>query len=181
MYRIPFYNVMMSKTGSETLLAGYIDSGVQEGIYTSDKQLFYRWLDRISPDYDTRKMENTLDKIERTVPKIPQTIDAHLVPVGNGIFNRKTNELEEFSPDKVYLSKIETNYVEDAKNPTYTFADGVEWDVDSWIRSIASNDPEIEKLLWEVISDFVQSNYTRNKSIFLYSDKGNNGKGTYGE
>lgn len=180
-FRIPFYNIMMSKSGSETLLSAYISKGKNRGIYTSDKEYFSYLIDKISPTFSPLLIGYTLNKIERVVPKVAQTTDAHLVPVGNGVYNRNTNELEEFSPDKVYLSKIETNYVEDAKNPTYTFADGVEWDVDSWIRSIASDDPEIEKLLWEVISDFVQSNYTRNKSIFLYSDKGNNGKGTYGE
>ena len=180
-FRIPFYNVMMSKSGSETLLSAYISKGKNRGIYTSDKEYFSYLIDKISPTFSPLLIGYTLNKIERVVPKVAQTTDAHLVPVGNGVYNRNTNELEEFSPEKVYLSKIETNYVEDAKNPTYTFADGVEWDVDSWIRSIASDDPEIEQLLWEVISDFVQSNYTRNKSIFLYSDKGNNGKGTYGE
>ena len=180
-FKFPFYNVMMSKSGGETLLSVYVASGVDEGIYISNTEYFEELIDRVSPTYSPRLIDYTLNKIRRVVPKVQQTIEAHLVPVGNGIYNRKTNELEPFSPNRVYLSKIATNYVEDAKNPTYTFADGVKWDVDSWIRSIASDDPEIEILLWEVISDFVQSNYTRNKSIFLYSDKGNNGKGTYGE
>src|SRR5699024_232882 len=40
--------------------------------------------------------------------------------------------------------------------------------------------PETEELLWQVASDFFQPNYTREKSIFFYSEKGNNGKGTFG-
>lgn len=180
-FKIPFFNILTAKTGEETILGSYVDKGPKKGVYTTDKQYFEELIDDIAPSYSPRLIEYTLNKIRRVVPKVNQSRSAHLVPVGNGIFNRKTKELEPFSSDKVYLSKIKTNYVEDAKNPTYTFGDGVMWDVDSWINSIASNDSEIDLLLWQVISDFVQSNYTRNKSIFLYSEKGNNGKGTYGE
>lgn len=180
-FKIPFFNILTAKTGEETILGSYVDEGPKKGVYTTDKQYFEELIDDIAPSYSPRLIEYTLNKIRRVVPKVNQSRSAHLVPVGNGIFNRKTKKLEPFSPQKVYLSKIKTNYVEDAKNPTYTFGDGVQWDVDSWINSIASNDSEIDLLLWQVISDFVQSNYTRNKSIFLYSEKGNNGKGTYGE
>ena len=180
-FKIPFFNILTAKTGEETILGCYVDQGLKTGVYTTDKQYFEELIDAIAPSYSPRLIEYTLNKVRRVVPKVHQSRSAHLVPVGNGVFNRKTKELEPFSSEKVYLSKIQTNYVENAKNPTYTFADGVKWDVDSWIHSIASYDPEIDLLLWQVISDFVQSNYTRNKSIFLYSEKGNNGKGTYGE
>ncbi len=180
-HRYPFFNVLMAKSGEESILAGYQPSGINKGTYTTNREYFEKLIDTIAPTYSPRLIDYTLNKIERVVPMVNQTMDPHLVAVGNGIFNRETHELQPFTHEKVYLSKIATNYVEDAKNPTYTFTDGVKWDVDSWIHSIASNDPEIDLLLWQVISDFVQSNYTRNKSIFLYSEKGNNGKGTFGE
>lgn len=180
-YKIPFYNILTAKTGEESILGCYVDFGTKKGVYTTDRQYFEELIDNIAPTYSPRLIDYTLNKIERVVPRTHQSRSAHLVPVGNGVFNRKTKTLEPFNSDKVYLSKIQTPFVENVKNPTYTFGDGVKWDVESWLRSIASNDPEIEMLLWEVISDFVQSNYTRNKSIFLYSEKGNNGKGTYGE
>lgn len=181
LHRFPFYNVRMAKSGEESILAGYQSDGHNMGTYTANREYFEKIIDTVAPTYSPRLIDYTLNKIERVVPSVHQTADPNLVAVGNGIFNRKTKELEPFTSERVYLSKIATNYVEDAKNPTYTFADGVKWDVDSWINSIASEDPEIELLLWQVVSDFVQSNYTRNKSIFLYSEKGNNGKGTFGE
>lgn len=180
-HRYPFYNIIMAKSGEESILAAYQDSGDHKGTYTTDQEYFESLIDIVAPTYSPRLIDYTLNKIQRVVPKVHQTTEPNLVPVGNGIFNRQTKELEDFSPDRIYLSKIKTNYLENVKNPTYTHSDGVEWDVDSWIRSIGSDDPEIELLLWQVVSDFVQSNYTRNKSIFLYSEKGNNGKGTYGE
>src|SRR5699024_9537717 len=39
---------------------------------------------------------------------------------------------------------------------------------------------EIVKLLWQVINDSIQGNYSRKKAIFLVGD-GNNGKGTFQE
>lgn len=58
--------------------------------------------------------------------------------------------------------------------------DGVLWDVDSWIDELVEA-PEIATLIWQVISDALQPNVCRGKSIWFYSSKGNNGKGTVGQ
>lgn len=180
-HRVPIFNIQMSKGGDETLLGAYHQEGLHKGTYDTNPRYLRELVDNISPKYTSYYFQETLEKMEIIVPTVLQTTEPHLVPVLNGIYNKKTKELEPFSSEYIYLSKIHTKYNEKAKNPTYTHADGVKWDVESWMLSIASNDPEIELLLWEVIADFIQSNYTRNKSIFLYSEKGNNGKGTYGE
>src|SRR5699024_7541101 len=68
-----------------------------------------------------------------------------------------------------------TPYVETDFSPVF---DG--WDVDSWLNSIACGDKEIVHLLWQVINDALNGNYSRKKAIFLVGD-GNNGKGTFQE
>ena len=180
-YKYDLRNIMMTSDPNETLLGAYHTKGDKEGIYDTSNKHLRQLILQISPGYTNYLVNETLSKVEDIVPIVEQSTYSHIVPVNNGLFNKRTKELEPFTEERVYLSKIKTDYKKNVKNPTYTFADGVEWDVVSWIKEIGSNDPEIENLLWEVTSDFVQSNYTRNKSIFLYSEKGNNGKGTFGE
>src|SRR5699024_5110592 len=91
------------------------------------------------------------------------------------VFNLKTKTLEPFSPEYVFTTKISTPYIENPVNPVI---DG--WDVENWLNSIACEDSEIETLLWQVINDSLNGNYSRKKTIFLIGG-GNNGKGTFQE
>src|SRR5699024_7983881 len=106
---------------------------------------------------------------------IPSLHDALPISVQNGVFNLKTKQLEPFTPDYVFTTKIETSYKENPINPIING-----WDVETWLQSIASNDSEIVHLLWQVINDALNGNYSRKKAIFLVGD-GNNGKGTFQE
>src|SRR5699024_7999070 len=112
--------------------------------------------------------------LSNTAERVEQTKDRYLIPVNNGIFNLKTKQLQSFDPKYVFTSKIDTDYIENAKHPE--FEDG--WNVDDWLMEIANNDVEIYNLLWEVISDSINGNYSRKISIWLVGD-GSNGKGTY--
>lgn len=62
----------------------------------------------------------------------------------------------------MFTTKITTPYIENPVNPVLD-----DWDVVSWIQSIACGDVEIEKLLWQVLNDALNGNYSRRKSIFL--------------
>ncbi|MEL3747513.1 nucleoside triphosphatase, partial [Staphylococcus borealis] len=72
-----------------------------------------------------------------------------------------------------FTSKICTNYVENAELCSID-----NWNFDSWLDEIACHDIEVYTLLWQVINDCLNGNYTRKKAIFLVGD-GNNGKGTF--
>ena len=179
MYRFKFFNVYTDKGHVNTQLAMYIESGEDKGIYSTNIDLMEKQLFRIAPTFEIRHRKEVLANISLTVPDVGQTEHADLVPVNNGVFDKKAQELRPFSPKFVFLSKLGTNYNPDAKKPLYTFSDGVQWTPDELFQ-VASDDPETEKLLWQVASDFFQPNFTREKSIFFYSEKGNNGKGTFG-
>ena len=116
--------------------------------------------------------KNVVEIIKTLVPLKEQLQNKNLIPVENGIFNLRTKELEPFSADYVITSKIATAYNPNAKIPPY-------FDVDAWFSSLACNDEEIVTLLWQMINEAINPNYTRKKIGFLVGASGNNGKGTY--
>lgn len=46
------------------------------------------------------------------------------------------------------------------------------------MRKIADEDPEIERLLWEVVAGLFRPGHAFETTILLYSESGSNGKGT---
>lgn len=179
LHRFIFRMVYTDKGHVNTQLAMYISHGDRKGIYSTNVSDMESYLYKIAPMFEIRHRREVLSMIELAVPEVAQTEHADLVPVNNGVFNKDTQELLEFDPKYVFLSKIGTDYNPNASEPVYTFSDGVTWSPNELFK-VASDDPDVETLLWEVASDFFQPNYTREKSIFFYSEKGNNGKGTFG-
>lgn len=146
-----------------------------EGIYTSNMQYVRRIISWLEPTLNESKANDVIYYLTNDAEIKPRTESRYLVAVNNGIFNLKTKQLEQFTPDYVFTSKIATNYNPNASNVVID-----DWDVESWIDSIACNDKGVSHLLWQVINDALNGNYTRKKAIFLLGD-GNNGKGTFQE
>lgn len=155
-----------------TKLAMYLPD---EGIYTQNATRIQRVISWLEPKHNENKAKEIIYHISNMSDVMEKTNDRYLIPVDNGIFNIKTRQLEPFSPDYVFTTKISTKYIETPVNPVI---DG--WDLESWIRSIACNDEQVINLLWQVINDSLNGNYTRKKAIFLIGE-GNNGKGTFQE
>lgn len=177
-----FKNVQMTERPDDTLLAVYVrgDNEPKQGIYDTNIKYMFEVMERIAPNFKNRDMQDVLDKIERSVESVPQTHDRHLFIVKNGIYNQATKELIPFSPEYVYLTKIPVDYKYNPINPTLIASDGYKWDVESWIAELAE-DKDVETLMWQVIADCLQPQHSRHKSIWFYSEKGNNGKGTIGQ
>lgn len=177
-----FKNIQMTERTDDTLLGIYIDEKDSDkyGTYSTTTKYMFEIMERIVPNFKNKDMQDVLDKIERSAPTVEQTTDRHLFIVKNGIFNQKTKELLDFSPDYVYLTKIPVNYVPNPVNPVLVAPDGYQWDVESWIKDLAV-DEDTNTLIWQVIADCLQPHYSRHKSIWFYSEKGNNGKGTIGQ
>jgi len=177
-----FKNIKMSKRSEDTLLGVYIADGEhRKGTYDTDQRRMHRLMEPIAPDFKKKDMNDVLDKIERIVPVVEQTKDKHLFIVNNGMYNQATDTLHPFHPDYIYLTKIPINYVDQPTCPVITAPDGYKWDVESWIHDLADNDDDTATLIWQVIADCLQPHYSRKKSIWFYSEKGNNGKGTVGQ
>lgn len=146
-----------------------------EGIYTNNTTLIRRVISWLEPSLNEAKASEVLYHLTNQAEVKERTTSRYLIPVENGVFNLETKKLEPFNSNYVFTSKIATSYVEGASN---SIIDG--WDIESWLNSIACNDSEIVHLLWQVINDSLNGNFTRKKAIFLLGD-GNNGKGTFQE
>jgi len=155
-----------------TRLAMYLP---KEGIYSQNTTLIKRTISWLEPKLNNVKADEVIYHLTNKVEIKEKTESRYLIPVQNGVFNLKTKTLEPFSADYVFTSKISTPYIE---NPTNPILDG--WDIESWLNSISCGDSEIYNLLWQVMNDSLNGNYSRKKSIFLIGN-GNNGKGTFQE
>lgn len=146
-----------------------------EGTYTSNTTIIKRVISWLEPTLNEAKANEVIYHLTNQADVRDRTESRFLIPVKNGVFNLQTKTLEPFSADYVFTTKIATSYIPNTINPMID-----NWDIESWIDSIACGDAEIVNLLWQVISDSLNGNYTRKKSIFLLGE-GNNGKGTYQE
>lgn len=145
-----------------------------KGIYSTNEEIIRDIISWLEPKFNKQKANDVIYYLKRKAIAREKTCKKHLIPVGNGIFNLETKTLEPFSDNYVFTSRVETNYNEEAK--TSPVING--WNVDTWIKEISCYDDEIEKLLWQVLSDSLNGNYSRRKIIILKGE-GNNGKGTY--
>lgn len=172
--------------GDYDLLCIYVDDTVAantglyhlKGLYTDSEDVFKIIAAKFNPGITSKETEEMLQVLRRDSPRVQRTLDRDLVPVANGIFNYKTKIKKDFDPDHVFLSKSMVAYNPNAVNPIITNpADGTVWDVETWMSEL-SDDPEVVNLLWEIIGAVIRPYVRWNKSAWLYSESGNNGKGT---
>lgn len=119
-----------------------------------------------------RTWANVIEILKMKAPLVKPLEDRYLIPVQNGVYNLQTKQLEPFDPSYIITSKIATAYKNNAVKPTF-------WDVDKWLSSLACGDEEVETLLWQLMSEAINPNHTRQKIGILYGQSGNNGKGTF--
>lgn len=178
---IPFRNILTSVNSQESLLHVYQYETENHGLYTSNQRYIKRLIKQVEPKANKMTCQEVIDDIETVCPTAYPTAKSHLVPCANGIFDKNEKVLLPYSPDYVYLSKLNIDYVICPQNPVITADDGYKWDVESWLKELADNDDDVYTLLWQVISDSIQGTYSRGKAIIFYSQSGNNGKGTLGQ
>ncbi|MEB8097767.1 phage/plasmid primase, P4 family [Staphylococcus xylosus] len=145
----------------------------EKGIYTQNTAIIKRIISWLEPRHNEKKALEVIYHLTNMVDVVDKTNEPHLIPVNNGVFNRKTMELESFTPNYVFTTKISTNYIDNPKTPAING-----WSFDNWLEEVACGDREVFTLLWQVINDSLNGNYTRKKAIFLVGD-GNNAKGTF--
>ncbi|WP_396419935.1 phage/plasmid primase, P4 family [Lactococcus cremoris] len=143
------------------------------GIYETNENFFHRLIYWLEPSYSQARSKEVLFKLETLAEVKKQTAEPHLIPVANGIFNKKTQQLEPFSPSYVFTSTIATKYNAKAKAPNIKG-----WNVDDWLNDLMSGDKELVSLLWQIISASTNGNYSYRKGVWLVG-KGNDGKGTF--
>ena len=165
------------KADNDYILGLYQTEGENKGIYTVSDLAFKSIIKQYNNDFDDNNCKKVKQHLESYVETTGLCRDKDLVAVNNGIFNYATKELLDFDPNIVFISKSHVDYNPNAQNIPIRNDDGTYWNVEDWMKSL-SDDPEIVALLWEILSAIIRPNVRWNKSAWLYSEQGNNGKGT---
>ncbi len=151
----------------------------QEGIYRYDADYLHNLCERISYTITEKEISEVDKKLYRKAPLSKRTKNPDLIPLNNGIFDFKKKELIDFTPDFIFTFKSPVSYNPAATNVIiHNDQDGTDWDVETWMNEL-SDDPEIVNVLWEILAVLLRPYVSWGKSAWLYSECGNNGKGTY--
>lgn len=148
------------------------------GLYRTGERRFSQLIRGLKPGTSEHGIKSILATLKTHAPIKEITRIPHLRAVNNGIFNHKTQALEPFTPDHVAVHKIPVNYNPDAEDPEITMPDGEKWTFNAWLKGL-TEDEGVYELLWEGIAAVAWPYFKRSKALFLHSDKGLNGKGTY--
>ena len=159
-------------------LALYQSSGPDEGIYIADENAIRNLVFQYNELIPEAQMRYVINMLYSKAPVRTRTTNPDLIAVNNGVFNYATKKLLPFSPDYIFTSKSRVDYDPNAENPViHNDTDNTDWDVESWMESL-SDDPEIVALLWEILGAIIRPYVSWDVSAWMYSEKGNNGKGT---
>ena len=160
------------------LLALYVENGIDAGTYVTSDDELYKIAIRFNRRLTSKEFDELTRRLKILVPRKTRCVDKDLIAVNNGIFNYETKILEPFDPNLVFMTKSHVNYNPAAKNITiHNNDDNTDWDVESWMNEL-SDDPDIVDLLWQILGAIIRPHVRWNKSAWLYSEEGNNGKGT---
>ena len=159
-------------------LAVYQTAGEDKGIYKSGKKLFSSMIRDFRYTISTSEIKEVLANLSENAPRTEVCSIKNYVPVENGIFDYDMKTLLPFSPEYVFTAKAQVQYNPLAKNIIiHNDDDGTDWDIESWMDDLF-DDPEVTKLIWELIGATLRPNVHWNKSAWFISQTGNNGKGT---
>ena len=163
------------------LIGVYQVNGPKKGIYLTEDRALRILFREFNRSLTTRQLDEIKAVLRDSVPRVLPTRQKNLVAVNNGIFDYDTKQLLDFSPDYIFTTKSSVNYNPNATNIViHNNNDNTDWDVESWINDL-TDDPEVVNVLWEMIGAVIRPNVPWNISAWLFSEKGNNGKGTYCE
>lgn len=160
------------------LLGLYQDTGDNVGLYDTSDEV----IDELAESYCFEMTEYELKEMKRVlrrkVPCKTPTMDKNLIAVNNGIFDYDTKILHPFSPEYVFTRKSRIDYKSNVPNPIiHNPKDNTDWDVESWMQDLF-DDQEIVDLMWKILGAVIRPHVPWGKSVWFYSESGNNGKGT---
>ena len=176
---IALINMTTTMSSSDyEVLAIYEKDGANKGTYSTDLDEFATMARKYNYSIKEKDISEIMAALRSMVPHRRRTDAVNLIPVNNGIFNYESKTLLPFDPKYVFISKSHVDYVDHAKNPIIiNDEDHTRWDVRSWMNSL-SDDPDVVNLLWQILGAIIRPNVAWDKSAWLYSTRGNNGKGT---
>lgn len=149
---------------------------LDNGIYVKGERFIFRLCLQVENKLTRAQCLNVIHYLTVESPAKTITQDKNLVIMNNGTYNRETKELEPFSPDNVFISKIATNYNENAKEPIYP-----DWKFSDWLQELADGDTDKFILLWQTLASAIDTNNLSEVALFFVSESGSTGKSTFSE
>lgn len=160
------------------ILAIYQNSGDNKGIYVSSQDAFRSVARSYNYTLSTKGFQEVMSALRDFVPRKLRCSDPDLIAVNNGIFDYKAKKLLPFTDELIFVSKSHVNYNPNATNVViHNDNDNTDWDIETWMSEL-SDDPEVVDLLWQILGAIIRPNVRWDKSAWMYSEQGNNGKGT---
>lgn len=176
--RLRKINLSGEKNDSQCVIGLYQTDGDDKGIYSTDENALRSLFRRYCYTMTDKEFYGIISRLYEVLPTSYPTSDRDLIAVNNGIFDYETKTLMDFSPDYVFTAKSKVDYNPTASNVViHNPDDNTDWDVESWMQEL-SDDPAVVDLLWKLLGAIIRQNVSWNKSAWLYSETGNNGKGT---
>lgn len=163
----------------EYLLLGlYQEDGPDEGLYSISDESIENLADTYQYGMSEREVKEMIRHLRRMAPRKELCRDKNLIAVNNGIFDFDTKQLLSFDKQYVFTAKSRVNYNPNARNVViHNPMDNTDWDVESWMNDL-SDDKDVVNLLWQILGAIIRPNVPWGQAAWLYSESGNNGKGT---
>lgn len=172
-------------------LAAYDDDPASPrwGTYVTSETHLRSIVRRYSPNMTGRSFADIATALEDLVEVVTRGQESHLIAVRNGIVDQSDRDangvpaFREFSPEHVFIAKLDVDWNPRAENVViHNDEDDTDWDVESWMADffpeVRPGNEGMTELLWQIVGASVRPYVSWNKCAFLYSAKGNNGKGT---
>ena len=171
--KVMIIRVIVDGDNSDTSLLGVFNGEIYD---TEAENIIYKAAIALNNTLTDKDLKEIISRLMLICEHVYVNKDRDLIAVGNGIFNYKKKKLMPFDEKYVFLSKSQVDYVPNAK--LKTFKD--QWNIEDWLKDISIDDG-VCNLLWQTIGAVLRPYVKWDKTIWLYSTTGNNGKGTFCE
>lgn len=130
----------------------------------------------VEPQFTIRERKEIREKLRIESKRLTYTRDQNLYALGNCVYDAKSKNIINYTPEYVFATKIPINYNPDAKEPHFN-----NWSFSQWInKDIAGNNQDKIKLIWQTLKATINTNYSYHSAVFLVDDgDGSAGKGTF--
>lgn len=135
------------------------------------RQLTYKEL----PSLKENQNREVYFKLMAMIPDLKEkTQEPHKLVISNGVLNLETGQIMNYSHEHITTSKVNIFYDSKVESDT----------LENFIRNVADDDPQIEKLIYQIIAYCLYKENFIEKTIFFYSTgesggkNGSNGKST---
>ncbi|MGM9884493.1 phage/plasmid primase, P4 family [Streptococcus hyointestinalis] len=139
------------------------------GVYIEDEELLRDFIQVVNPELTEKQATEVIYKIRRDTDT--KKVELAYTAFGNCLYNAKTEETQDFTPDIIVTRKIKTNFNNQAIEPNIN-----SWTFRAWLADLFDGDDEQYRLAIQMIKASVTGSSLNN--LFWLHGTGGTGKGT---